>query len=241
MSVLVKKLYFDIYNLENDLKNKEQMVRDYQVLFDEYILNYKEQNSNFATTYNEIDQLNKKIVQKEFEKTINDIEQTLKNTARSTISDAHNASNEIDNGEPITGADGESAPITGKQNQNTKLESVTKNYRDIVKITHPDKTANLDEKTQQEYENHYRKATSFYDDNDLYSLMLINKLIGNNPFNMSFTDSDADNLKTKKEKIQYDIQEIQRTFIWRFMSIEKEDELNRFISDHFKKLLKKMK
>ncbi len=230
MSILVKKLYFDIYNLENDLKNKEQMIREYQALFDEYILNYKEENSAFATTYNEIDELNKKIVQREFDKTIHDIEETLKNTARNTTQTGATDDN-IDNGEPIT----------GKDNANTRLEAVTKNYRDIVKITHPDKTINLDEKTQKEYESYYKKATVFYDKNDLYSLMLLNKIIGNNPFNMNFGDGDVDNLKTKKEKIEHDVQEIQKTFIWKFMSIEDEKELNAFISDHFKKLLKKMK
>ena len=220
--VLAKKLYFDIYNLENDLKNKQQTIREYQELFEEYIMRYKEENKSFADTYNEIESLNKQVIEKEFVRTINDIDVKLN----------------IDN---TTKTDTEKHIDSDKTKSKSHLESITKNYRDIVKKTHPDMTAVLDEKTQELYGDFYKKATLFYDNNELYGLMLINKILGNNPFNINFVDADIDNLKEKKSKIESEITEVQNTFIWNFMNIEDEIALNEFIANHFKNMLNKMK
>ena len=220
--VLAKKLYFDIYNLENDLKNKQQTIREYQELFEEYIMRYKEENKSFADTYNEIESLNKQVIEKEFVRTINDIDVKLN----------------IDN---TTKTDTEKPIDSDKTKSKSHLESITKNYRDIVKKTHPDMTAGLDEKTQELYGDFYKKATLFYDNNELYGLMLINKILGNNPFNINFVDADIDNLKEKKNKIECEITEVQNTFIWNFMNIEDESALNEFIANHFKNMLNKMK
>jgi hypothetical protein len=220
--VLAKKLYFDIYNLENDLKNKQQTIREYQELFEEYIMRYKEENKSFADTYNEIESLNKQVIEKEFARTINDIDVKLNNDNTTTTDDK----------KPVD---------SDKTKSKSHPESITKNYRDIVKKTHPDMTSGLDEKTHELYGDFYKKATLFYDNNELYGLMLINKILGNNPFNINFVDTDIDNLKEKKNKIESEITEVQNTFIWNFMNIEDEIALNEFIANHFKNMLNKMK
>jgi len=223
--MLAKKLYFDIYNLENDLKNKEQIVHEYQALFDEYILSYKKQNKDFANTYNEIDDLNKKFVQKEFDKTIKDIEVQLKNTthAEPIIESEYRYKNKV------------------QKDESKLLPSVVKNYREIVKITHPDMTLHLESIKQTEYTQLYHKATNYYNDNQLYGLLLLNKQLGNNPFNTSFTEADIDNLKNKKDTIESKVKDIQESFIWNFMQINDEKELNDFIAKHFKNMLNKMR
>ena len=216
MSILLaKKIYFDIFNLENNLKNKQQIIQDYQELFDEYILNYKDENQSFAAVFNELDDLNKKVIKKEFDKTISDIEEKINST--------------------------NTDEILNQETSIIHLDSIIKNYRDIVKLTHPDKTLNLPLDIQVKYTEHYKNATNYYDNNDLYNLMLINKLLGNNPFNITFIEEDINNLKNKKITLEKDIENIQESFIWNFMNINDEKELNTFISNHFKNMLEKMK
>lgn len=221
MSILAKKIYFDIYNLENDLKSKELIVQEYQELFDEYIMNYREDNKTFANTYNEIDELNSKFVQKEFDKTKTDIDARLKDTshAQPTLKDKSTDESKL-------------------------LPSVVRNYREVVKLTHPDVTVQshpFDVEKQQEYTQLYLKATNYYNDNQLYGLMLINKMVGNNPFSHPFTEADIENLKNKKDDIESKVNDIKDSFIWNFMQIDDETKLNDFISNHFKNMLNKMR
>ena len=203
MSVLIKKLYFDLFNLNNDLKNKNEIIKEYQILFDEYILSYKEDNKEFADIYNDIEQLNNNV--------LNDliINQTNDNCLNDIIPD----------------------------DEKNKSAIILKLYRNIVKITHPDKTIDLDLATQIKYVEYYRNATYFYNQNNLYELMYINKLLNYNPFIFEYISTDIDNLTAYKLILSNKIKDIETSFIWNFMHIDNEIELNNFIINHFKSLL----
>lgn len=213
-TILVKKLYFDIYNLEMQLENKKQIVREYQGLFDEYILNYKETDETFSRVYNEFEELNNKKVQKDFDR-INSIEIPL-------IEDK-----DIDDDETRT--------------LNKHSVSIIKSYRDIVKITHPDKTLHLDDTIRLQYEDYYKRATDSYDDNDLYGLLHIAQLLSIGLLNRDFTELDIDSLRETKKKFGDKLTDIDGTFIWKFMNIDNELILDEFISIHFMNILNRLK
>lgn len=193
MSILVKKIYFDLFNLSNELKNKNDVIKEYQNIFNDYILLYKEQNKSFATIYNQIEQFNEII-----------------------LTDYNN---------------------TSLNNKEYKSELLLKLYRNIVKLTHPDKTKNLPVNIQEQYIIYYRNATLYYNDNNLYELMYINKMLNYNPFILTYTTTDIEQLKKYKDILINKIKDIETSFIWNFMHIDNETELNNFINQHFKSLL----
>jgi len=102
-------------------------------------------------------------------------------------------------------------------------EKVKKLYREIAKITHPDK-AKTDEHTEL-----YVKATTASEEFDLYTLYEICSQLN---ISHSIDGEDKDILKIRINKKRDELKSIESSFIWLYTHAQTDEEKQKLI-DHF--------
>lgn len=129
-------------------------------------------------------------------------------------SDADNKKNEI-----------KIDPSTIDNNTKIKLKKI---YREIVKVSHPDKVNSV------ELNNIYLKAKESYENFDLFELYFIAKDLKLN-FKLSLDETKilSDLIELKKEEIK----QLESSFIWLWLNstseFEKDKIINNFIKTHY--------
>ena len=115
-------------------------------------------------------------------------------------------------------------------NENTKRK-IKKIYRDIVKLTHPDK---VDSELLKSY---YVDATKAYDDNDLLELFVIS---GKLQINVDLSNDDIELLNNLINIKKTEIKKIEYSYIWLWINAKTDEQkqiiINSFI-EHCKKTL----
>lgn len=111
---------------------------------------------------------------------------------------------------------------------------IKKLFREIAKLTHPDKTQKMNNK--KELNELYVRAKSAVESCDVYEILLIcDRLDIEYKIDVSEKDMLELNLNEKKKQIK----EIESSFIWIWITSnteeEREDILNRFLNKHGKK------
>ncbi len=103
-----------------------------------------------------------------------------------------------------------------------KSPEVKKYYREIVKLTHPDKIK--DERLN----NIYIKSTELYNDNDKIGLYKICDDIG---INYTLDENDADIIEDKINSLKTKINFLESTFTWKWFNTKDEKLRDRILLD----------
>lgn len=106
--------------------------------------------------------------------------------------------------------------------KDVKSSKIKKLYREVVKLTHPDKT---DNKKLNEY---YIQGTECYNDNDKIGMYIICDQL-----NIEYEMDDEDNthIKTKIDILKGKIDFIESTFTYKWASLETEEQKNELIKN----------
>jgi hypothetical protein len=99
--------------------------------------------------------------------------------------------------------------------KDVKSSKIKKLYREIVKLTHPDKT---DNKKLNEY---YIQGTECYNDNDKIGMYII---CGELNIEYEMDDDDNTHIKTKIDVLKGKIDFIESTFTYKWAGLETEEE-----------------
>lgn len=114
---------------------------------------------------------------------------------------------------------------TNENRGDVKSPKLKKLYRDIVKLTHPDKIKS------EKLNDLYIKATSFYDKNDLAGIYIICDEIG---IEYEFDEEDnvliSDKINTLKQRISF----MEQTFTWKWFYGKDQQEKNNIILTYIK-------
>jgi 2,3-bisphosphoglycerate-independent phosphoglycerate mutase len=112
---------------------------------------------------------------------------------------------------------------------NTKVK-VKKIYRQIVKLTHPDKTSDI------ELNDLYIQSKEAYECFDLFELYFIAKTL---KINFKLTLSETNILNTLTQHKKDEIKKLQSSFIWLWINANNEEEKNdlvqKFLKVHYLK------
>jgi 6-pyruvoyl-tetrahydropterin synthase len=108
---------------------------------------------------------------------------------------------------------------------NEKSPKLRKLYREIVKVTHPDKVKNkkLNEK--------YIQATEFYDNDDLAGIYLICDEVG---IEYEITEEDDILIKSKINILRQKIHFMESTFTWKWYYSKSQEERDNLILNFIK-------
>jgi len=183
-------------------------------------------------------QINKLIQEYSFLKSDEELKKELINTKQKEFLDLVNGKlNELNpqdsNHEPKTKQEPKSKKIEPKidisgMSENTKVR-IKKIYRNIVKVTHPDKVDSDDLKEL------YMEATEAYEAYNIFELCFISKKL-NIKVKLSLEETKTLNelINSKKDEIK----KIESSFIWLWLIAPNENEKNelvdRFIEKHYK-------
>lgn len=183
-------------------------------------------------------QINKLIQEYSFLKSDEDFKKELINVKQKDFLELVNGKlNELNpqdsNHEPKTKQEPTSKKVEPKidisgVSENTKVR-IKKIYRNIVKVTHPDKV------NSEELKELYVEATEAYEAYDIFELCFISKKL-NIKVKLSLEETKTLNelIESKKD----DIKKIESSFIWLWINASNESEKNelvdRFINKHYK-------
>jgi len=183
-------------------------------------------------------QINKLILEYSFLKSDEELKREVINTKQKDFLDLVNGKlNELDpqntNHEPKTKQETKSKKIEPKIDisgitENTKIR-IKKIYRNIVKVTHPDRV------DSDELKELYMEATEAYEAYNIFELCFISKKL-NIKVKLSLEETKTlnDLIDSKKD----DIKKIESSFIWLWINASNESEKNelvdRFIEKHYK-------
>jgi len=117
--------------------------------------------------------------------------------------------------------------------ENTK-NKIKKIYRDIVKLTHPDKT------NSNELIKLYIQAKDAYEDNDLFELYFISNKLN---ISLELDDDDTQTLNTLIDVKKKEVKMIESSFIWLWVhAVDKEEKdrlVTSFVEKHYKDRMKR--
>ena len=183
-------------------------------------------------------QINKLIQEYSFLKSDEELKKELINTKQKEFLDLVNGKlNELNpqdsNHEPKTKQEPKSKKIEPKidisgMSENTKVR-IKKIYRNIVKVTHPDRI------DSEELKELYMEATEAYEAYNIFELCFISKKL-NIKVKLSLEETKTLNelINSKKDEIK----KIESSFIWLWLIAPSENEKNelvdRFIEKHYK-------
>lgn len=183
-------------------------------------------------------QINKLIQEYSFLKSDEELKKELINTKQKEFLDLVNGKlNELNpqdsNHEPKTKQEPKSKKIEPKidisgMSENTKVR-IKKIYRNIVKVTHPDRI------DSEELKELYMEATEAYEAYNIFELCFISKKL-NIKVKLSLEETKTLNelINSKKDEIK----KIESSFIWLWLMAPNENDKNelvdRFIEKHYK-------
>lgn len=106
-----------------------------------------------------------------------------------------------------------------------KLPKVKKLYREIVKVTHPDK---VDNKNLNDL---YLESTRYYNDNDKIGIY---KVCTELDIDYDLDDTDNQMIESKIEDLKKRIQFLESTFTWRWINTNGDKEKNEMLLSYIK-------
>jgi hypothetical protein len=194
----IKKLLKELEFIEMDYEYRSEVVSEADSEFMNSINNFLSKNPELKEIYD------KKVTDR-IEKTINEVKQ--KEVDKSTQSDNIEDDFNHDSIDDIV---------------SEKTPEVKKAYRDIVKLTHPDK---VKDKRLNDF---YIKSTDLYNDNDKIGLYKICDELGiSYDIDENDTEIIEDKINTLKRKINF----LESTFTWKWFNTKDEKLRDRILLD----------
>lgn len=201
----IKRMLKELDFVEMDYEYRHEIVNEADSDFMNSINELLCRNPNLKEAYD------KKITEN-IEKTINDVKYREKDAEYENVVD------ESDDGN----GDGNSDDFSDNTESNLKSPDVKKIYREIVKLTHPDK---IKDKKLNDF---YIKSTELYNNNDKIGLYKICDELGI-AYDIDENDTDfiEDKINTLKKKINF----LESTFTWKWFNTKDEKTKERILLD----------
>jgi hypothetical protein len=205
-----RKLLKELEYIESDFEYKTEIIGEADSYFmktvNSFLSNHPELKDKFDKSINEKMEM---MVREKEDESLNKSE--YKDNSESNLSDEVNEFNEV-------------IDIVN----DVKSDKIKKLYRDIVKVTHPDKTSN------KKLNDIYIKSTSYYDDNNLPGIYSVcNKL----EIEYDIDDDDtlfiSGRIGLMKERIGF----MESTFTWKWYNSSSDSEKQNILLSYIKSQL----
>lgn len=206
----IKKLIKELDYIESDFEYKSEIIVENDSKFMMEVSSFLDRNKELKDI---------------FDKKVNDrVEDIIKKSQESENKDiiVFEKSDETieDESEVITDDNQEIEDIEENNIVDIKSSKIKKLYREIVKLTHPDRVNN------QELNDLYIKSTNMYDNNDLASIYAIC-----NELNIEYEidEDDADNITMKIKTLKDRIVFVESTFTWKWHYSQTQQEKDNLV------------
>lgn len=212
----IKKLMNELNYLKSDIDYKQEMLNNADKEFLKELNSVLDSNDKLKESFEEKENIKMGDIMKEpeeSESSDSDIEEPDDIEAN----DIEQSNNDNDSGNIS-----EKVEVKSKEVKSKKVKSL---YREIVKLTHPDKV------NDDNLNRLYLEATDGYDNNDIFHLYLIcDKL----DINYSVEDEDMNNMDNKVSELKSRSNFLESTFTWKWLNgkddLEKKKIIIQFIN-----------
>lgn len=209
----MKKLFSELEFLKVDLDYKNQMMDKYKTDFNEHVLKFLEQHQDIKKEYDEILNYPPENIEK-FEPT--EDQKIEQENRQKEIEEAAQESEFAENLEKRTF---------------TEDFDIKRIYREVVKMTHPDKLKNKDENEQIVLKKLYLEATDAYHKQNLYEIVRIAILLRIDIGDLS--DENIDRLIEELKKFKIDIKVIESSMVWKYFEELADEGQRQFMIKQF--------
>jgi hypothetical protein len=206
----IRKLLKELEFIESDFEYRNEIIG--------------EADSQFINSINEFLKKNPELKEIYDSKVTEKINQSIKKSEESS-EQIDDPNNEEDDSENET-EESQTIEENQEETQDKKYISVIKKlYREIVKLTHPDKIKN------ERLNDLYLKATKYYDDNNKIGIYAVC-----NELNIQYeiSDDDINLIYNEINKIQQKINFIEATYTWRWYNCDDEETKNQLLLNFIK-------
>jgi hypothetical protein len=218
-NLYMKKLFSELEFLTVDHDFKKQMFDKYQIEFNQKIVDFLDDNPEIKKEYESIvNQANPQpMTPEEIEKQIQEEaerspeEQQEIEDKKKEIEDALKEEQYAENLEKRTF---------------TEDPDIKRIYREIVKMTHPDKIKRESNDRQTALKKYYLEATEAYNSQNLYQIVRIATLLNLDIGDLS--DENLDRLENDLRRLRGEVKQIESTLVWKYFE-ELRDNVQRKI------------
>lgn len=212
----MKKLFSELEFLTVDYDFKKQMFEKYQIDFNQKIVEFLDEHPVIKEEYDKIvdQKMPNPMSEQEMEeakKNISTEEQEEIDRKKKEIEDALKEDEYAENLEKRTF---------------TEDPDIKRIYRDIVKVTHPDKIKKESNERQITLKQYYLDATNAYDTQNLYQIVRIATLLNLDIGDLS--DENLDRLEENLKRLRQETKQIESTLVWKYFE-ELRDDIQRKI------------
>jgi len=205
-----KKLLKELEFIESDFEYKNEIVSGVDFEFINSV-------NDFLSAHPELKELYDKKVTEKIDQSIKKKEEKPEeeNNIKDDSNDSENSESELDDFEE-----------NEQETQNKKhLSQIKKLYREIVKLTHPDKVKNS------RLNEIYLKATKYYDNNNKIGIYAIcNEL----SIQYEISEEDIELMYSEIKNLQQKINFIESTYTWKWYKCEDEAQKNQILLNYIK-------
>lgn len=211
-SLEFKKLFKELEFIESDFEYRNEIISEADAQFISSINQFLESHPELKEIYDN------KVTEK--------INQSIKKKEESEekIDDSNSDDTENSENEP------ESIEETEEEIKDKKSVSEIKRlYREIVKLTHPDKVKN------KKLNEMYLKATKYYDDNNKIGIYAVcNEL----SIEYEITNEDIQLIYDEIKRLQQKINFLESTYTWKWYNCEDEEQKSQILLNYIKLKIK---
>lgn len=208
----IAKLLKELDFIQSDFDYRNEVVNEADTLFIESINSFLDNNPELKEIYDN------KITEK--------INNSIKN-AEESINEVLNIEENEDKEESIIEDDVDESPESIKQKE--VISAIKKLYREIVKLTHPDKIKDT------KLNNLYLRATEYYDEGNKIGIYAVC-----NELNISYeiSDDDINLIYDEIKKYQQKINFIESTYTWKWYNCQNPTEKDQIMLNYIKMRIK---
>ncbi len=212
----IKKLLKELEYIESDFEYRNEVISEADTEFINSINSFLQNHPDLKEIYDNkvTEKINQSIQKKEEEK------------SEEKSEDENNESNDSDI-EDKESKDSEENEENVKNKKHTS--QIKKLYREIVKMTHPDKIKDS------KLNNIYIKATKYYEDDNKIGIYAVCNELGI-PYELS--DEDVDIIYNQIKKYEEKIRFIESTYTWKWYNSEDDAEKNQILMNYIKMRIK---
>lgn len=211
-SLEFKKLFKELEFIESDFEYRNEIISEADAQFINSINQFLENHPELKEIYDN------KVTEK--------INQSIKKTEESEQKNDESTSDDSE----ISQAESEDVEEVEEENKDKKsISEIKKLYREIVKLTHPDKVKN------KKLNEIYLKATNYYDDDNKIGIYAIcNEL----SIEYEISTEDIQLIYEQIKKFQQKISFLESTYTWKWYNCEDGEQKNQILLNYIKLKIK---
>lgn len=223
-NLYMKKLFSELEFLTVDHEFKKEMFGKYQLEFNQKIADFLDDNPEIKKEYDDI--VNATMPQP---MSPEELEEQLKKEAERTPEEEKEIE---DKKKEIEDALKEEQFAENLEKRTfTEDPDIKRIYRDIVKITHPDKIKRESLDRQTILKKYYLEATEAYNSQSLYQIVRVATLLDLDIGDLS--DENLDRLELDLKRLRGDVKQIESTLVWKYFEELRDDVQRKILIKQF--------